>query len=158
MTIGQRIKAARERAGITQVDLGAKIGVSGVAVMRYEKDARQPRLEQLRRIALALGTTVSELVEPSYWATVSKEEYAESGGWDEPTVFQIESVSDRERAMTALDQLNEDGQRVAADAVELIAEIPRYRRQEPPQPPATPPEGRDTTPAVPPPESAENGR
>ena len=62
MTTGQRIKEAREWAGLTQVELGEKIGVSGVAVMRYEKGQRQLRIEQLQRIADVLGVGVSYLL------------------------------------------------------------------------------------------------
>lgn len=63
MTIGDRIKAAREKAQMTQSELGNRIGVSGVAIMRYEKNQRQPRLEQLQRIADALGIQPWELSE-----------------------------------------------------------------------------------------------
>lgn len=54
MTFGERIKEAREKSGMTQVELGEKVGVSGVAIMRYEKGTREPRIEQLRAIADAL--------------------------------------------------------------------------------------------------------
>lgn len=54
MNIGARIKEARENAKMTQTELGNKIGVSGVAIMRYEKNQRQPRLDQLQQIADAL--------------------------------------------------------------------------------------------------------
>lgn len=62
LSFGQRIKAAREQAGITQVELGEKVGVSGVAIMRYEKGTRQPRLEQFQRIASVLSVDVNWLM------------------------------------------------------------------------------------------------
>lgn len=62
MTVGQHIRQARELANMTQAELGEKIGVSGVAIMRYEKGTRQPRLEQLQRIADELGVGVSYLL------------------------------------------------------------------------------------------------
>lgn len=65
MTIGERIKAARERAGLTQVQLGEKVGVSGVAIMRYEKGTREPRYDQLKRISDALGISIYELFDGS---------------------------------------------------------------------------------------------
>lgn len=154
MTIGERIKAAREQAGVTQVELGEKIGVSGVAIMRYEKNARQPRLEQLQRIALALGTTVSELVEPGYWSTVSKEEIDES--WESNPPFYVKPELRVENAMKLMDK---EGRCKVADYAEDI--LPRYRAGEapakggrstpaptggqsttpPPDAPETPPEG-----------------
>ena len=51
---GARIKAAREAANLTQEQLGEKIGVTGVTIMRYEKNQREPRLKQLIAIANAL--------------------------------------------------------------------------------------------------------
>lgn len=61
MSTGQRIKEARENLALTQEELGQKIGVTGVTVMRYEKGQREPRFEQLQRIASALGVTVAYL-------------------------------------------------------------------------------------------------
>lgn len=61
-TMGERIKIAREAAGMTQEQLGKLLGVTGVSVMRYEKNTRQPRTEQLSQIADALGVTVGYLL------------------------------------------------------------------------------------------------
>lgn len=55
---GSRIKKARETAGLTQEQLGEQIGVTGVTIMRYEKDLREPRQKQLQAIATALGVPV----------------------------------------------------------------------------------------------------
>lgn len=59
---GSRIKAAREAAGLTQEQLGEKLGVTGVTIMRYEKNQREPRQKQLERIAAALGIHVLDLM------------------------------------------------------------------------------------------------
>lgn len=146
MTVGQRIKTARERAGITQFELGEKVGVSGVAIMRYEKDQRQPRLEQLSKIARALGTTLYELVGDEYFSSHTREELVQM--WKEVPFL---DVSARDRVDTALGKLNDAGMEKAADAVEVIAEVPRYRAETAPQPPAG--ASRDTAPA--PPEGSE---
>lgn len=82
MTIGERIKAAREQAGITQVELGEKIGVSGVAIMRYEKNARQPRIEQLQAIAAALDVSPFYLLGDET-ATMSRADVAASMGLED---------------------------------------------------------------------------
>lgn len=118
MTIGQRIKEAREKAGLTQEELGKKIGVTGVAIMRYEKDQRQPRLAQLQAIASALGVPVQELI--SDWDAVDKEEFKD--------VF-IYGEGIKDRIDAALDRLNDEGQAIAAERVEELAEIPKYQRQ-----------------------------
>lgn len=71
-TWGERIKEAREAANLTQEQLGKKLGVTGVTIMRYEKNQRQPRLDQLGKIAKALDTTVSEMMGPNWdgWSTI----------------------------------------------------------------------------------------
>jgi transcriptional regulator with XRE-family HTH domain len=117
MTMGQLIKAARERAGMTQEELGKKIGVTGVAIMRYEKGQRQPRLAQLQAIASALGVPVQELI--SDWEAVDKEEFKR--------VF-IYGEGIKDRIDAALDRLNDEGQEKAAERVEELTEIPKYQK------------------------------
>lgn len=82
MTIGQRIKTVREQAGITQAALGEKIGVSGVAIMRYEKGTRQPRLEQLDAIADALNVSPFYLLGDET-AKMSRTDLVESMGLED---------------------------------------------------------------------------
>lgn len=62
-TIGDRIKICREREKMTQEELGKRVGVTGVAIMRYEKGTRQPRPEQLQRIAAALNVSAGFLLD-----------------------------------------------------------------------------------------------
>ncbi len=104
LTIGERIKEKRETAGLTQEELGERLGVTGVAIMRYEKNQRQPRLEQLRRIAIALNTSVSELVEPGYWGTLTPEDEKDFFGPD-----------GQQRVITALKQMTQAGVEKVAD-------------------------------------------
>lgn len=63
MTTGQRIKAARKKAGMTQADLAKKLGISYVNISQLEKDQRNPKLETLQRIAAALGISIYELID-----------------------------------------------------------------------------------------------
>lgn len=60
---GKRISEFRKASGMTQEQLGSEVGVTGVAIMRYEKELREPSLEQFKRIARVLGCSVSELIE-----------------------------------------------------------------------------------------------
>jgi len=43
MGIGKRLKEARERAGLTQEELGRKIGVTGSSITNYEKETSHPK-------------------------------------------------------------------------------------------------------------------
>ena len=59
---GTRIKAAREAAQLTQEQLGEKVGVTGVTIMRYEKNQREPRLKKLFEIAAATEVSPAYLM------------------------------------------------------------------------------------------------
>lgn len=61
MTSGQRIKAARVKAGLTQKELGTKLGVSESFIAQYETDKRNPKKETIVKIADALGVHFLEL-------------------------------------------------------------------------------------------------
>jgi len=62
MTIAERIRAARKAAGLTQKELGERMGVSSVAVTQYESGKRIPKVDTLQRIADALGIDIGVLV------------------------------------------------------------------------------------------------
>jgi len=61
MTTGERIKAAREKAGLTQAELGDRIGATSQTIAQWETNRRNPKYETLRRIASALGVSWLEL-------------------------------------------------------------------------------------------------
>lgn len=74
--IAANIRRERKRAGLTQVQLGARIGVSGTMISQYESNApssRRPKWETLERIATALGISTARLVysapKTEYWTS-----------------------------------------------------------------------------------------
>lgn len=60
--IGGRLQAAREARGLTQADLGERIGIESVTLSRYETGARGASLTVLARAADELGVTLADLV------------------------------------------------------------------------------------------------
>jgi transcriptional regulator with XRE-family HTH domain len=60
--IGSRLKAAREKAGLTQEVAAAKLGVHVVTVSRWETAGVQARSDTLVRLAELYGTSVDALV------------------------------------------------------------------------------------------------
>lgn len=56
---GDLIKEARKRAGLTQVELGTRLGKSQSAIARWERDDVQPSLETLREIVRGCGLDLS---------------------------------------------------------------------------------------------------
>lgn len=201
MSIGERIKQARGNVGLTQAELGEKIGVTGVAIMRYEKGKRQPSLEQLNRIADVLKTDIYDLIEGGFGAldavlppnlkganfdhakvdskflsvlltNLAKLNrnspvymrsrnaiyaLAESSGLSNMAVnyiAELERQSEQsanyfahsQKLIEAFCQLNSEGQQEAVKRVEELTEIPRYRRQDSPEPPVAPSCNEDPAP------------
>ena len=62
MTTGQRIQQARKIAGLSQKQLGEKLGLSASMIGQWENDLRNPKIETLKRIADALDIGVSYLI------------------------------------------------------------------------------------------------
>ena len=59
--LGERIALLRKEKNITQKDLALMVGVTESALSRYIKNEREPKLEVLANLAIALDTTVDYL-------------------------------------------------------------------------------------------------
>jgi transcriptional regulator with XRE-family HTH domain len=62
MTLGQQITALRKKKGISQADLGKRVGTSGDIIGRYERDEVKPSIEVVIRMADALEVSLDYLV------------------------------------------------------------------------------------------------
>lgn len=66
MTLGEIIRKNRKKAGLSQKQLGLLCGyipTSAERVVQYwEKDAREPSVKVLRKLADALGLTLDQLI------------------------------------------------------------------------------------------------
>ena len=62
-TIGQRIKEKRDELGLTQEELGERLGVSNVAVAHTEADRGNITMNRVRKYAEALNCRVEELTQ-----------------------------------------------------------------------------------------------
>ena len=60
-TLGQRIRAAREELGQSQVNLATAAGISQGYLSQLEQDEREPTLSIAARLARALGISLDEL-------------------------------------------------------------------------------------------------
>ena len=59
---GERLTQLRKAKGLTQTELGEKIGISQRMIAYYEKDEAQPPGPMLINLANALETTIDELL------------------------------------------------------------------------------------------------
>ena len=57
------IAAARIEAGMTQAELAAKLDVPQPQIAKWETGARHPKVENLARIAAALGVPLERLLQ-----------------------------------------------------------------------------------------------
>ena len=62
MTFGERLKAFRRKAGLTQEELAEKLDLHEITIRRWETELRQPRLEDIKALATALGVTEADLL------------------------------------------------------------------------------------------------
>ncbi|MGK5529381.1 helix-turn-helix domain-containing protein [Streptomyces sp. URMC 129] len=60
--IGRRVRAARERARLTQPQLGERMGVDWKSISRLENGLVSPRVDRLLEIALVLGVPPASLM------------------------------------------------------------------------------------------------
>ena len=59
--MGEKLKAARKAAGLSQVELAARVGCHQKDVARWEA-GREPKALTLKKLAQALGCSMDELV------------------------------------------------------------------------------------------------
>ena len=74
MAVGEKIKLARKKNGLTQKALGQKCGMPDSQIRQYESERFKPKLDTLRRIANALDVPLYELMENEYTVEDIKED------------------------------------------------------------------------------------
>lgn len=60
--IGTRIKDTRKKAGLTQDELGAKLGIGKSSISEWESNKRSPDFDKLEEMAAILGVSFHYLV------------------------------------------------------------------------------------------------
>ena len=122
MSTGEKIKQARKAAGLTQKELGDKLGITYQQIGQYENGKRKPKLETLQRIADALDTAVLNLLTKEYilQGNINQEDL---DNWIDAIG---ETKSDKINEL--FDCLNEKGKDKAIEQVELLTKIPEYRK------------------------------
>lgn len=125
MDIGERIRKYRKEAGLSQKELGERLGVSQQHIAQYESGKRKPKLETQREIAHAIGIPLSKLNEKLPY-------YVDNDTEDENELLVKNIIADRIKMniIEAFNKLNYIGQKEAEKRVNELAEIPRYTQND----------------------------
>ena len=138
MNIGKNIKKYRKEAGLTQKKLGELSGTSERTIQQYETGKRQPRLEQLCKVADALNVELDELM-GGIMSFDTGEEFKKA--WSERTQNQpanncdsltvvYHNISEKDKKIiSCFLKLNTIGQEKAIELVDMLTKIPEYKSE-----------------------------
>lgn len=75
MNIGERIKHIRKQSGITQKQLAEKLGMTQAAIVQFESEKSNPKIDTLQKIADALNVSITDFLDDGESIT----EFGENG-------------------------------------------------------------------------------
>lgn len=64
LNVGQRIRRARERLGLTQLEVSEASGIGNSSLSEIENGKREPAISQLKKLEPVLHVTIAELLSP----------------------------------------------------------------------------------------------
>ncbi len=132
MKAGQRIKIIRKGKGLTQKELGELAKISYKQIGLYEQGKRNPKLETINKIALALGVRIEDITgfekfdSGEEFEKRRKELLAKNKKTQELTVIHS---SYEGKMQSLMKKLNNDGKEKAIEQVELLTLIERYTKK-----------------------------
>ena len=63
MNLGEKLKAARESAGMTQIELADILGTNQISISRWENNNRTPNIVTFGEICRAVGASADKILE-----------------------------------------------------------------------------------------------
>lgn len=130
ITTGEMIKILRVDGGYTLKQVSEATGIAITTLHNIENGTYSIKFDNLKKISNFFG------VSPAFFSTESKEKIdAISDALDR---YVLPSSGNKIKLIASFDKLNEDGQLKAIERVEELAEVPRYRKE---QPDASPKQG-----------------
>ena len=127
ITYGSVIKSARTKAGLTQKELAKKTGLAEITIRQYETNKREPRTENLKKIASALNIPVNELLGSSVLSKMSKmlEGFKSEGLYQSESEITPElTCIDEDYIISLVKQLNYTGLTRISDHLKDLTKIP----------------------------------
>lgn len=118
MNFGKNVKEIRESRGLSQRELGERLGVTQQTIAQYEALINAPKSKTVDKIAAALDVTFRDLTAESTQSDFDYEEFAFVSGL----------TSNEGKLLKQFDKLNRNGQDKAIEQVKMIAQIPAYMK------------------------------
>lgn len=98
MSFPEKLKSARQAAGLTQYETAQQLGVSNTTYCGYEIGRRQPDIPKLRQLAILLDVSLDQLLETGTPGGATPEELAQV------RKYRLLDVHGREMVDTVLDK------------------------------------------------------
>lgn len=130
MTIGERIRNFRNEKKLTQKQLGEKCGIDEANIRKYELGKQNPKIETLRKIAIALEVyTIDLLYDEEQSSEIKRQNFAElSMHFINENLLElpddVEITGDI--LLRNFNKLNKLGKTEAFKRIEELTEIERY--------------------------------
>ena len=124
MTTGEKIKNERKKAGLTQKQLGERLGVSFQAVAQWENDFRRPKYETIIKIADALMVQPEDILGDRDIRIVRLTNKLDAIDSE----FKKIELHQLNRLTRAYEKLSTEGKEVAIERVEELAQLPKYQK------------------------------
>lgn len=124
MNIGSRLREIRKDKNLSQIYVAQRANIAVNSIRLYESGKRQPRMDQLQKIASALDVPVWELIGETSPVLVAQKVVQQKISDATAPIRKI-----RKSALdAAYNALNEQGQIKALERVEELGKIPDYQK------------------------------
>lgn len=145
MNVGENIKKIRKEKGITQKELGERLGVSQAAIGQFENDNSNLKMETIKKIANALDVEYTRLIIETPFTNGSIEERQKMSDEELAEYLTYLITNDKNQKQGILERiqdrkvkiltehfikLNSHGQNKAIEDVENLTYNPKYRKSE----------------------------
>lgn len=133
MDFSTRLRELRTEKGISQKKLADLAGISQASIFYWEKGTRKPKLEQLYRVASALGVSPNDFFS-SNEQNLTEDMASLYLNMDFGTgITEMEKLSPKtpqeNYLMVTFRELNEKGKRKATDYIDDLTRIPEYTKE-----------------------------
>lgn len=146
MKFGDRLKEIRKKKGLSQKELGQRLGVSQAMIAQYEKGDRNPKLETVKKIAAALEVGTDYLITLGTIDLISST-LSDKNGFSEDEILKMlnapgvtferlyntletDRIDTEKELLSNYRKLNNNGQEKALDQVEMLTKIEEYKAKD----------------------------